>query len=275
MEEILKAVLLGVVQGLTEFLPISSTAHLRIIPSFFGWGDIGASYTAVIQVGTMTAIIIYFWKELISMIRSFFSSLKSKDFKSKDTRLFLMIILGTVPIVIFGFLLKDLIRHQFRNMYLVASSLIFFSIVLYIADRYTKKTVTMDKLKYSDSIIVGLFQALALIPGASRSGSAISGSFFRDMTREDAARFSFLLSIPAVLLSGVFELFSQRHTLLSGEDAIVSLLIATIVSGVVGYWSIWFLISYIKKHSLLLFVVYRVLFGVLIIILLSTKVISN
>lgn len=275
MEEIFKAVLLGVVQGLTEFLPISSTAHLRIIPSFFGWGDIGASYTAVIQVGTMIAIIIYFWKDLMNMTRSFISSLRTKDFKSKDTRLFLMIILGTLPIVIFGFLLKDLIRHQFRNMYIVASSLIFFSIILYIADRYTKKTVTMDKLKYSDSVIVGLFQALALIPGASRSGSTISGSFFRDMTREDAARFSFLLSIPAVLLSGVYELLSQRHTLLSGEGAVLSLLIAAIVSGVVGYWSIWFLISYIKKHSLLLFVIYRVLFGVLIIILLSTKVISN
>jgi undecaprenyl-diphosphatase len=275
MEEILKAALLGIIQGLTEFLPVSSTAHLRIIPSFFGWGDIGASYTAVIQVGTMMAIIIYFWKDLVNMFLSFIKSIKSKDFKSKDTRLFLMIVLGTVPIVILGFLLKDLIRHQFRNMYIVAGSLIFFSIVLFIADRYTKKTVTMDKLKYSDSFIIGLFQALALIPGASRSGSTISGSFFRDMTREDAARFSFLLSIPAVLLSGVFELFSQRHTLLSGESAILSLLIATIVSGVVGYWSIWFLISYIKNHSLLLFVVYRVLFGILIIILLSTKVISN
>jgi len=275
LEEILKAVLLGVVQGLTEFLPVSSTAHLRIIPSFFGWGDIGASYTAVIQVGTMFAIIIYFWKDLIKMCLSFLASIKSKDFKRKDTRLFLMIILGTVPIVILGFLLKDLIRHQFRNMYIVAASLIFFSIVLFIADRYTKKTVTIDRLKYGDSLFVGFFQALALIPGASRSGTTISGSFFRDMTREDAARFSFLLSIPAVFLSGVFELFSQRHTLLSGQSAVLSLVVATVVSGIVGYWSIWFLISYIKKHSLMLFVVYRVLFGILIIILLSSNVISN
>ncbi len=275
MEEILKAILLGVVQGLTEFLPISSTAHLRIIPSFFGWSDIGASYTAVIQVGTMIAIIIYFWKDMMNMVKSFFASIKSKDYKSKDTRLFFMIILGTIPIVLFGFLLKDFIRHEFRNMYIVASSLIFFSIVLYIADRYTKKLVTIDKLSYKDSLIVGFFQALALIPGASRSGSTISGAFFRDMTREDAARFSFLLSIPAILLSSVYELFSQRKELLSGESAVLSLIIATVVSGVVGYLSIWFLLSYIKKHSMLVFVIYRILFGILIIILLSMNIIHN
>jgi undecaprenyl-diphosphatase len=275
MEEILKAVLLGVVQGLTEFLPVSSTAHLRIIPSFFGWGDIGASYTAVIQVGTMIAIIMYFWKELTAMTRSFLGSLRSKDFKSKDTKLFIMIMIGTIPIVIFGFLLKDFIRNEFRNMYIVAGSLIFFSVILFIADRYTKKKVSMDSLTYKDSIIVGFFQALALIPGASRSGSTISGAFFRNMTREDAARFSFLLSIPAVLLSGMYELFSQRESLLAGDSAVLSLVIATVVSGVVGYWSIWFLIAFIKKHSLTVFVVYRILFGLLIIILLSTKIINN
>lgn len=275
MQEILKAILLGVVQGLTEFLPVSSTAHLRIIPSFFGWQDIGASYTAVMQVGTMLAIIIYFRNDLINMVTSTLQSLKTRDFKSKDTKLFIMIILGTIPIVIVGFLLKDFIRHEFRNMYVVASSLIFFSLVLWFADRYTKKTVNMEKLGYADGLIIGFFQALALIPGASRSGSTISGAFFRNMTREDAARFSFLLSIPAVLLSGMYELFSQRAELMRADSAILSLVIATIVSGVVGYWSIGFLLSFIKKHSMMLFVVYRIAFGILIIILLSTKVISN
>jgi undecaprenyl-diphosphatase len=275
MQEILKAILLGVVQGLTEFLPVSSTAHLRIIPSFFGWGDIGASYTAVIQVGTMIAIILYFRSDLMNMTKAILISLKTRDFKSKDSKLFILISLGTIPIVICGFLLKDLIRHEFRNMYVVASSLIFFSIVLFIADRFTKKTVNMEKLGFADGLIIGFFQALALIPGASRSGSTISGAFFRNMTREDAARFSFLLSIPAVLLSGVYELFSQRSELLSADSAILSLVVATIVSGVVGYWSIWFLLSYIKKHSMMLFVIYRIAFGILIIILLTTKVISN
>ncbi len=275
MQEILKAILLGVVQGLTEFLPVSSTAHLRIIPSFFGWGDIGASYTAVIQVGTMIAIILYFRNDLMNMTKAMFLSIKTKDYKSKDTRLLIMIILGTIPIVIFGFLLKNLIRNQFRSMYVMAGSLIFFSIVLYVADRYTKKKVSLETMTTKDGIIIGFFQALALIPGASRSGSTISGAFFRNMTREDAARFSFLLSIPAVLLSGIFELFSQRATLLSGESAILSLVIATVVSGVVGYWSIWFLLSYIKKHSMMLFVVYRIVFGILIIILLYMNIIHN
>lgn len=275
MQEILKAILLGVVQGLTEFLPVSSTAHLRIIPSFFGWGDIGASYTAVIQVGTMIAIILYFRSDLINMIKAMFTSLKTKDFGSKDTRLLIMIILGTIPIVIFGFLLKDLIRNEFRNMYIVSASLIFFSIVLYLADRFTGKQREIKDLKNFDGIFIGFFQALALIPGASRSGSTISGAFFRNMTREDAARFSFLLSIPAILLSGVYELYSQRATLLSGENAVLSLIIATVVSGVVGYWSIWFLLSYIKKHSMLLFVIYRIIFGILIIILLSAGIIHN
>lgn len=275
MQEILKAILLGVVQGLTEFLPISSTAHLRIVPSFFGWGDIGASYTAVIQVGTMIAIILYFRNDLMNMTKAMLLSIKTKDYKSKDTRLLIMIILGTIPIVIFGFLLKNLIRNQFRSMYIMAGSLIFFSIILYIADKYTKKKVNLETITTKDGIIIGFFQALALIPGASRSGSTISGAFFRNMTREDAARFSFLLSIPAVLLSGVFELFSQRATLLSGESVILSLVIATVVSGVVGYWSIWFLLSYIKKHSMMLFVVYRIVFGILIIILLYTNIIHN
>ena len=275
MEEAFKAVLLGVVQGLTEFLPISSTAHLRIIPSFFGWKDIGASYTAVIQVGTMIAIIVYFWRDLMNMTKAFISSLKSRDFNSKDTRLLLMIILGTVPIVICGYLLKDFIRNEFRNMYIVSGSLIFFSIVLFISEKFTKKTVTIDKLNFGDALFIGFFQALALIPGASRSGSTISGSFFRNMERVDAARFSFLLSIPAILLSGGYELFSQRALLLSGESAVTSLIIAAVVSGAVGYWSIWFLLSFIKKNSLLIFVIYRIAFGILIIILLSSKIISN
>ncbi len=275
MQEILKAILLGVVQGLTEFLPVSSTAHLRIIPSFLGWGDIGASYTAVIQVGTMIAIILYFRTDLKNMLNSILLSIKTKDYKSKDTKLLFMIIIGTIPIVIFGFVFKDIIRNEFRSMYIMAGSLIFFSIILMIADKFTKSKVNIQTIGFKDGFIIGLFQALALIPGVSRSGSTISGAFFRNMIREDAARFSFLLSIPAVLLSGVFELFSQRTTLLSGDSAVLSLVIATVVSGVVGYWSIWFLLSYIKKHSMMLFVIYRIAFGILIIILLSANIIHN
>ncbi len=276
MEEILKAIVLGIIQGLSEFLPISSTAHLRIIPSFFGWHDIGAAYTAVIQIGTMIAIIIYFWKDLYNMFTSFITSIKEKSYMSKpDTRLLFMVCVGTIPILIFGYLFKDFIRHEFRSMYVMAADMIIFSFVIFAAEKYTKRTVSIEKLSMTDSIIIGFFQALALIPGTSRSGSTITGGFFRHMDRESAARYSFLLSIPAVFISGVYELYSERASLFSTGSRIESLVIATVVSGIVGYISIWFLLAYLKKHSLMLFIVYRILFGALIIILLLTKIISN
>jgi undecaprenyl-diphosphatase len=275
MNEILQAILLGIVQGLTEFLPISSTAHLRIVPALYSAKDIGASYTAVMQIGTMIAIILYFRRELLNMSRAFFVSLKSKDFTSNDTRLLLMIILGTVPIVVCGYLFKEIIRNEFRNLYVVAGSLIFFSAVIFIADKYTKMKMSIKDMTFKDSIIIGIFQALALIPGASRSGITISGAFFRNMTREDAARFSFLLSIPAILLSGLYELFSQMNELFKSDNNIISLIIATVVSGIVGYWAIWFLISYIKKHSMMIFVLYRIFLGLLILILLYFNIIHN
>lgn len=276
MQEIIKAIVLGIIQGLTEFLPISSTAHLRIIPSFFGWHDIGAAYTAVIQVGTMIAIIIYFRKDLYNMFASFVSSIKEKSYMAKpDTRLLFMVSIGTIPILIFGYLFKDLIRHEFRSMYVMAADLIIFSFIIYAAEKYTKKTVTIGKLSMTDSIIIGFFQALALIPGTSRSGSTMTGGFFRHMDRESAARYSFLLSIPAVFISGVYELYSERASLFASEAGIESLIIATVVSGIVGYISIWFLLEYLKKHSLMLFIVYRIFFGAIIIILLLTKVIVN
>jgi len=276
LDEVLKAIILGIIQGLSEYLPISSTAHLRILPSFFRWKDIGAAYTAVIQVGTMIAIIIYFWKDLIKMIRSFFLGLKDKDFSSKpDARLFYYVLAGTIPILICGYLFKDLIRNQFRDMYLIAANMIFFSFVIFAAEKFTKKTLTIEKLGLKDGLFIGIFQALALVPGTSRSGSTIAGGFFRNMDRESAARYSFLLSIPAVFISGVYELYSERNMLFTSEASTIGLIVATVVSGMVGYWSIWFLLSYVKKHSLMIFIVYRIAFGVLIIILLSLKVIVN
>lgn len=276
MQEIIKAVVLGIIQGLSEFLPISSTAHLRIIPSFFGWKDIGAAYTAVIQIGTMIAIIIYFWKDLNNMFFSFIASVKEKSYMSKpDTRLLFLVCIGTIPILIFGYLFKDIIRTELRNIYIIAADMVVFSFIIYAGERYTKKTASMEKLTITDSIIIGFFQALALIPGTSRSGSTMTGAFLRNMDRESAARYSFLLSIPAVLISGLYELYSERASLFVSEAHTESLIIATIVSGIVGYISIWFFLAYLKKHSLMLFIVYRILFGLLIIILLITKVIVN
>ncbi|MGH2574596.1 MAG: undecaprenyl-diphosphatase UppP [Ignavibacteria bacterium] len=275
MEEIYKAIVLGIIQGLTEYLPISSTAHLRIIPSFFGWNDIGAAYTAVIQVGTMIAIIIYFWKDLTNMLSSAISSIREKNYRKPDTYLLFLILAGTLPILIFGYLLKDFIRNEFRNMYLVSASIIFFSVVLYLSEKYSKQIVTIEKLTIKDSLFIGFFQSLALIPGASRSGSTIAGGFFRNMQREGAARFAFLLSIPAVFFSGIYELYSERKILFSGGDSGLGLFVATVISGAVGYASIWFMLSYLKTHSLKLFIIYRIVFGVLILILLNFKIISN
>jgi undecaprenyl-diphosphatase len=276
MQDIIKAVVLGIIQGLTEFLPISSTAHLRILPSFFGWKDLGAAYTAVIQIGTMLAIIIYFRTDLMHMVTSSIRSLREKNFMGlSDTRLLILVIIGTIPIMILGYLLKDVIRHQFRNMYVMAGSMIFFSLMFYVAEKYSKMTNKIENLGIKDSVIIGFFQSIALIPGASRSGSTMCGAFFRNLNRESAARYSFLLSIPAVLISGVYELFSERKELLSSGDSTLSLIIGTVVSGIVGYFSIWFLLEYLKKHTLMLFIVYRIIFGILIIVLLSMNIISN
>jgi undecaprenyl-diphosphatase len=276
LEEIFKAIILGIIQGISEYLPISSTAHLRIIPSFFGWKDIGAAYTAVIQVGTMIAIIIYFWRDLVQMASAIITSFKNRGFKDrKEVKLFFYICIGTVPILIFGYLFKDLIRNEFRSMYIMAIMLVVFSLVIFIAEKFSKKNRNADDLNSFDALFIGFFQAIALIPGTSRSGSTISGGFFRNMTREGAARYSFLLSIPAILISGLYELYSERGVLISSGDSLISLIIATIVSGIIGYLSIWFLLSYLKKHSMMIFIIYRVIFGVLIIILLSTNIISN
>lgn len=276
MNEIIKAVILGIIQGVTEFLPISSTAHLRIIPAFFGWKDIGSGYTAVMQIGTMLAIIIYFWKDLTGMVAAFVGSLGSKDFETNPhTRLFIQVMFGTIPILIFGYLLRHIIDNQFRSMYIIAGTMVLFSIVIAIAEKVSKKNVVIEKITIKDSIIIGLFQSIALIPGTSRSGSTMSGAFFRNMDRESAARFSFLLSIPAVLISGVYKLISDRKELFISGDSMTSIIIATVVSGIVGYVSIWFLLAYLKTHTLKLFIVYRILFGLLVLALLFTNVISN
>lgn len=274
MEEVFKAIVLGIVQGLTEFLPISSSAHLRIVPSLFGWNDLGAAYTAVIQVGTMMAIIIYFGKDLIEMILAVLRGFRTKNWMNDPySKLFVMICVGTVPILFIGYTLKGVIRNEFRDMYLIAGNIIFFSLVIYTAEKYTSKNRKIGSMNIIDSILIGLFQSLALVPGTSRSGSTISGGFIRNLDRESATRYSFLLSIPAVLISGVYELFSERHQLLTTGNNILGLITATVVSGVVGYWSIGFLLNYLKKHSMMLFIVYRVIFGIIIIILLLTKII--
>lgn len=274
MQEIIKAIVLGIIQGTTEFIPISSTAHLRIIPALLGWKDIGAAYTAVMQIGTLVATLIYFKKDIINLTNAFIHSLKKRDFNTNpESRIFLLIILGTIPIGICGLFLKKFIEGDARGLYVISAALIILAIILFIAEKVSSKKKDFSEITVGDGIAIGFAQALALIPGSSRSGVTITAGLFCGLKRDVAARYSFLLSIPAIGLSGFYELFKERHELLN--ENLLSLLIATFVSGIVGYFSIAFLINYLKTRSNLIFIVYRIVLGIIILILLSNGILNN
>jgi undecaprenyl-diphosphatase len=268
----LHAIVEGVVQGLTEFLPISSTAHLRIVPAFFGWPDPGAAFTAVVQLGTMAAVLLYFRHDLWRIARAWLRSLTDPAHRADlDARMGWYIILGTIPIAIFGFIFKDQIETGARDLYLIGSMLIAFSVVMYAADHVARHTRELEQINRIDGVFIGFFQAVALIPGVSRSGSTISGGLFRGFTRTAAARYSFLLSVPAVVLSGLFEL---RHVGGANQPDAAAVLLATVAAFVVGYASIAFLLRYLVRHTLLVFIVYRVVLGVVVIALTAAGAIS-
>ncbi len=274
MEEILKAVVLGIIQGTTEFIPISSTAHLRVVPALLGWQDIGAAYTAVMQIGTLIATVIYFRKDVSSLFDGFRLAVRSRDFLSNSrSRVFLLIIIGTIPIGICGLLLKKFIEGDARGLYVISAALIVLAVILYIAEKTGSRTKTISEMTVKDGLIIGLAQALALIPGSSRSGVTITAGLFMGLKRDDAARYSFLLSLPAIGLSGIYELYKERSILLN--ESIVGLTIATVVSGIVGYYSIDFLLSYLRTRSNLIFIIYRIALGILILALLSAGVLTN
>ncbi|MCX6159448.1 MAG: undecaprenyl-diphosphate phosphatase [Ignavibacteriae bacterium] len=274
MQKIIEGIIYGIIQGLTEFIPISSTAHIRVIPALFHWDDPGAAYTAVIQIGTLIATLVYFRNDIGELIKGFFGALKTRDFITDPyARLSMLIIVGTIPISLFGLTLKKYIEGSFRGLYVVSASLIVFAIVLFIAEKMASKKKDLKDITVWDGIIIGFAQAIALIPGASRSGVTITAGLFSGLKRETAARYSFLLSIPAVALSGVYELFSKRAELLN-ENAI-GLIVSTIVSGVVGYMAIAFLINFLKTRSNLIFIIYRIVLGIIIIVLLSAGVLKN
>lgn len=274
MQEIVKAVILGIIQGATEFIPISSTAHLRVIPALLGWKDIGAAYTAVIQIGTLIATLIYFKKDIAGLTTGFIHSLKTKEyFSDPHSRLFLLIIIGTIPISICGLFLKKFIEGEARGLYVISAALIILALILFVAEKTSRKEKDFSRITVKDGIIIGLAQALALIPGSSRSGVTITAGLFAGLKREAAARYSFLLSIPAIALSGLYELYKERALLLN--ENLLSLTVATVVSGIVGYMSIAFLITFLKTRSNLIFIVYRIILGLIILILLSNGVLTN
>ncbi|MGZ4269917.1 MAG: undecaprenyl-diphosphate phosphatase [Solirubrobacteraceae bacterium] len=268
----LQAIVLGIVQGLTEFLPISSTAHLRFVPAFLGWDDPGAAFTAVVQLGTMAAVLLYFRADLWRIARAWLLSLRRPALRSDhDARMGWYIILGTIPIAVIGLALKDPIEHAFRSLELIGSALILFSLVMLRAEARSKRDRGLGSLGRSDGVKIGFAQALALVPGVSRSGATISAGLFLDFDRAAAARYSFLLSVPAVVLSGLFEL---RKIGDGGGVAAGPTIIATVLAFVVGYASIALLLRYLVDHSIRIFVGWRMAIGVVVLGLSAANVIS-
>src|SRR5215208_1865610 len=266
-----RAIVLGIVQGLTEFLPISSTAHLRIVPAFFGWDDPGAAFTAVVQLGTMAAVLIYFRRDLLRIAGTWFASLRDPSLRSNlDARLGWYLVIGTVPIAIFGFIFKDQIETGARNLYLIGSALIVLGLVLLVAERVGSHSRKLEEITTRDGVSIGFAQALALVPGVSRSGATITAGLFEGFDRTSAARFSFLLSVPAVVLSGLFEL---RHAGTAG-GTVGGLVLATLLAFVTGYASIALLLRYLTSHSTAVFVAYRVVLGSVVLVLAGTGAIG-
>jgi len=268
----LEAILLGILQGLTEFLPISSSAHLAIYPQLFGRDDPGASFTAVTQIGTEAAVIWFFHKDIWRIISTWSRSLFRPQLRGHlDARMGWYIIVGTIPIAVAGVRFEDTIQSAFRNLWLIAANLILFGLILGVADRLARNVVPIDRLNMRDGVLYGGAQMLALVPGVSRSGATISMGLFLGYTREAATRYAFLLAIPAVVASGIFQIPDISA---SAEPGIAKTVLATVVAFIVGYLVIGWLLRYVQTRSYLPFVVYRVALGVLVVILLAAGVLD-
>jgi len=264
-----EAIVLGLVQGLTEFIPVSSTAHLEIVPVLLGWGDPGAAASAVIQFGTWVAALIYFARDIVRLAAGFFRGLMTRRLlDDADSREAWLVIIGTIPIVILGLALKKHIESTFRGLWIVTTMVIAVAILLELAEIYARRRQlrSFEQMNVGDAIAIGFGQCLALIPGSSRSGSTIMAALFRGIDRPTAARYSFLLSIPAVGGAGFLELFKERHHL--GELGWTAIIVSIVVAFISGYASIWFLLRYLKTHTTAIFIYYRLALGAVMIALL-------
>ncbi|WP_024873844.1 undecaprenyl-diphosphate phosphatase [Saccharomonospora piscinae] len=267
-----EALVLGLVQGLTEFLPISSSAHIRLTAAFAGWGDPGAAFTAVTQIGTELAVLLYFSRKIWRILHHWFLSLGKREYRSDpDAKMGWLIIIGSVPIAVLGLLFEERIESVFRDLRLTATTLIVFGLLLLLADRVGRKQRELDQLTVPHGLVYGFAQAMALIPGVSRSGGTITGGLLLGYKRAEAAEYAFLLAVPAVLASGVYKL-----TDIGAGDApgVGPTVLATVVSFGVGYAVIAWLMAYIKKNSFLPFVIYRVVLGVLVLVLVYAGVLD-
>jgi len=266
-----ESIVLGVVQGLTEFLPISSTGHLRIVPAFVGWDDPGAAFTAVTQLGTMAAVVLYFRDDLWRIGTAWLRSVRDRRARSElDARLGWYILFATIPIGLFGLAFKDQIETGARNLYLIGSALIVVGLVLLAAEEVSKRDRGIEDIEARDAAGVGLAQTLALVPGVSRSGSTIAAGLFLGLDRAAAARFSFLLSVPAVVLSGLYELLGIVTGSEQQDVAASKLIISTLIAFVVGYAAIAWLLRFLVSHTTIVFVVYRVVLGAAVLVLVGT-----
>jgi undecaprenyl-diphosphatase len=270
--DLFQSIVLGIVQGLTEFLPISSSAHLRIVPAILGWEDPGAAFTAVCQLGTEAAVLIYFRHELWAIVTKWLRG--PRRFEDPDVRLGWFLIIATIPIGILGFIFRDQIETGARNLWLIGTVLIVFALVLGYADRVGRHERDIEQLSRRDGVLIGLAQSLSLVPGVSRSGATMSAGLLLGLERPAAARFSFLLAIPAVVASGLFELkdvvTGDKHV----NTSVFNVGVATLVAFFVGYAAIAWLLRYLVSHSVNIFVVYRVLLGSTVLILVGTGAIS-
>ena len=269
---VFQAVVLGIVQGLTEFLPVSSSAHLRIVPALFGWDDPGAAFTAVSQIGTEAAVIIFFWRDIWRIVTAWLRSLFNRELRGDlDARMGWYIIFGTLPIGVLGLLFEAQIDTVARDLRLIAGTLIVLGLVLFVADRLARNAKGLEELTLRDALIYGFAQALALVPGVSRSGATISAGLFLGYERAAAARYAFLLAIPAVVASGLYKL---PDALAEDGPGLRLTLLATALAFVTGYASIAWLLRYVSTHSYLPFVAYRILLGLLVIALLVTGTVA-
>jgi undecaprenyl-diphosphatase len=272
---ILEAIFLGFVQGFTEFLPVSSSAHLRIVGLFLPDAqDPGAAFTAVTQLGTETAVLIYFWRDIVRIVSRWFGSLSGKVPRTDpDVRLGWLVILGTIPIGVVGLLLQDTIETTFRSLWIVAVVLIVFGVVLGVLDSVGRKQRRIEQMTFGGGVLVGLAQVLALVPGVSRSGATVSMGLALGYTREAAARFAFLLAVPAVFLSGLYEAATSLGDT-RAPFGLADTLVATVVAFGVGYVVIAAFMRYISTRSFMPFVYYRIALGIVLIVLLSLGVIN-
>jgi undecaprenyl-diphosphatase len=271
-----EAVVLGVVQGLTEFLPISSNAHLRIVGAAFGWDDPGAAFTAITQIGTELAVLIYFARDIGRIVAAWVASLFNAERRSDpDARMGWLIIVGSIPIIILGLLFQKQIETNLRDLRIIAIALVAFSLVLYVADRRGAKDRDLVDLTVGHGVVYGLAQALALIPGVSRSGGTITAGLFLGYSRSAAARYSFLLAIPAVLGSGLYEVYKTFKGGVHGAQVDwAPTIVATVLAFVVGLSVIAWLLRYLNRGSFTPFVVYRVILGLLVLALVGTGVLD-